>query len=531
MEQALHLKDLNFGRLDARAEFLEDLRKQGTYFQDSFLVPPNLELDDLKSGAYRFVTGLKGTGKTALLRFASISAERDGQENSFLLFKEAFSESDRRQFDAWSGVTAHEGLSELKDDVDYRDGWYWVIHHHLLDVFGNPKKDFARSFDGIGRYIKFLKSMWPEERPSVIARLALFFESASVKLSADAIGAAAEVGIKFRKQAGNTDAPRGSFLDVANKLLFSVQGRADKFINIFIDEIDISYGSKKNHVRDSKLVRDLVIAVSELNNYFLENDTPIRIICGIRSEILNTVEASGKEINKLVADYELRLSWHSHGPLANHPLIRVIEQKLLASEKAIFGQSLTGDVWGRYFPKFVQGQEIGQHLLDYSWTRPRDLVRYLNIVKRQNPRAARFTPDDFGHACAEYARESWKEIVEELQAGYMPAQLQAIRRVLTGRYWHFSMQELESRIATKANRFDDVKRLFRERTIHLVLEDLYRVGVIGNVRNTAARGEKAAWRSSWACAGFDEFNPEEDIAIHRALQPLLVGAHAEMAMG
>lgn len=96
----LKLKDLQLGSLDAKNELIEDTDEVKELFTNSYVLPPNFDLDKFYQKKNYFITGLKGTGKTALLRYISIKLEEDSNTYSkFILFK-----SDLRSRDISAGL-------------------------------------------------------------------------------------------------------------------------------------------------------------------------------------------------------------------------------------------------------------------------------------------------------------------------------------------------------------------------------------------------------------------------------------------
>ena len=70
----LTLKDLFIGKLDAKNETLVN-NKDKERFLDGFMLPENVNVESFLSGKRCFIVGLKGTGKTALLKYIKLKAE------------------------------------------------------------------------------------------------------------------------------------------------------------------------------------------------------------------------------------------------------------------------------------------------------------------------------------------------------------------------------------------------------------------------------------------------------------------------
>jgi len=71
MLKQLQLKDLFTGKVDAKNEILENTKEERNRFLESYIVPENIILNSYFTGLKYIISGLKGTGKTALLQYIS----------------------------------------------------------------------------------------------------------------------------------------------------------------------------------------------------------------------------------------------------------------------------------------------------------------------------------------------------------------------------------------------------------------------------------------------------------------------------
>ena len=89
------LKDIYTGRPDACDEIAEDGIKK---FTESFILPPSFDLQSFLGHGWCYVTGYKGTGKSALLWYIKHKVETDQKAiTGFIIFKNAYTEIKRRQ--------------------------------------------------------------------------------------------------------------------------------------------------------------------------------------------------------------------------------------------------------------------------------------------------------------------------------------------------------------------------------------------------------------------------------------------------
>lgn len=82
----LKLENVDFGAPDANAEFMLGVKSQkNPIFIDAYIAPPLSEIEKFRLGQKFLILGLKGTGKTAILRElqqkAKLQDYRDGVPN------------------------------------------------------------------------------------------------------------------------------------------------------------------------------------------------------------------------------------------------------------------------------------------------------------------------------------------------------------------------------------------------------------------------------------------------------------------
>ncbi|MGU0936938.1 hypothetical protein ACSETY_14265 [Pseudomonas aeruginosa] len=93
----LKLKDIPLGSTDAKNEVLSNSPEEIVRFVNSFVVPPALSIEKFYDKKKYYIVGLKGTGKTALLRYVSLKLEESGDsDSSFVLFKSDVDEDLRK---------------------------------------------------------------------------------------------------------------------------------------------------------------------------------------------------------------------------------------------------------------------------------------------------------------------------------------------------------------------------------------------------------------------------------------------------
>jgi len=128
----LKLKDLYLGNIDAKNELINKSTDQINLFKDSFLIPENIIIDDFLNLKKYFIYGLKGTGKTALLRYLALKANEKSETcSTFILFKSDFNEEDKKNFSRAANALIVD-IENVPDEEDFVNVWLWFFHRHIV---------------------------------------------------------------------------------------------------------------------------------------------------------------------------------------------------------------------------------------------------------------------------------------------------------------------------------------------------------------------------------------------------------------
>ena len=128
------IKELYTGKPDAKDEInFEGLDG----FIKAFVIADHFQIDSLLNGSNCFITGFKGTGKTALLFYLdNLLQERDVSAcTSFIFFKEEFTEIKRNELQALStrvlsSISVEPGA--LLDVRDFEYIWRWLFYKRIV---------------------------------------------------------------------------------------------------------------------------------------------------------------------------------------------------------------------------------------------------------------------------------------------------------------------------------------------------------------------------------------------------------------
>lgn len=210
----------------------------------------------------------------------------------------------------------------------------------------------------------------------------------------------------------------------------------------------------------------------------------------------------------------MEISWHQNkGNIQDHPLIQMLENRLASSQALdIQNEAEQNDSFLRvYFPDNVDidypRQTALNYIIDQTWGKPRDIVRLFNLIKCRYGDRTQITKALFESVRKPYSTESWEEFSNELTAKYSQTEVEAIRQVLVGSPAEFSLVRFCERIEEKAQFFPEVKVLSEKYVPATILQDLYRIGVIGT---------NSKWKRFYF-KGDPDFDPTTECVIHYPL--------------
>ncbi|WP_026653751.1 P-loop ATPase, Sll1717 family [Butyrivibrio proteoclasticus] len=510
----IKIKDLYAGKPDAKDEINFDGFDK---FYKTFVVAEHFNLDSLTDGDCCFITGFKGTGKTALLFYLEelFKKKDDSTCTSFIFFKDNFAENKKGEFSsivkrALSSVSV--GQEALINSTEFEYIWRWVFLKQIV----NDNNTFSRHLFVDNEYWRrFEKIVCQIVEPQNNRRFKI---ANSIKLattfkdSGSGTEFKPELEVDLENSKSDDYSSFVNLVDEAEKALSYVK-RTDIPYYVFVDELEAYYGDEQVFKRDLCMIRDLAFTVKRYNSFFRKlgfNNT--KFICSIRDEILNAINhfIIPKEIGKAISGFEVPLTWnYANSNSHAHPIMQILLKRIEVCERDSNENYL--DIYRRWFPEKVHDIEPANYILNNSWYKPRDMIRFLICAKNCmfNNNSA-FTTNVIDSFTKVYSEESLTEIREELLALYTTEDIDMIISCFTGFKTSFSFAELKTRIKT----------LFSGTVLGTkmvpVLNDLYRLGFIGNYLP-----ETKIYR--WSYRGDDRLILSDDwrICVHHALYSAL----------
>ena len=330
----IKIRDLYTGKPDAKDEInFEGLEE----FIKTFVVADHFQLDSLLYGNNCFITGFKGTGKTALLFYLDnkLKDEDPITCTSFIFFKEEFTDAKRDELQAisnrfLSSISVEPGA--LLNIREFEYIWRWLIFKRIVsDNEDNHRNLFVDDefWGEFERKVNQIKAPLNKKKSIIPSKIKI---AVPYKDPATLTELSPEVEVDL---GNNKGAPYQSFMlliDEAEAALAKVN-RTDIPYYIFIDELEAYYGNRQIFERDLALIRDLIFTVKRFNTIFAKSHAgKTKIICSVRSEIINAISRFivTKEINKATSGFSVPLNWiYANTSSYMHPIIQIVLKRKL----------------------------------------------------------------------------------------------------------------------------------------------------------------------------------------------------------
>lgn len=509
MNQQITLRDIYMGKPDASDEIIVDGFDS---FLNSFIMPNNFDANMMMQNTQCFITGYKGTGKTALLYYLDnfFHKENNSSVTMFIRFKQDYNEVKRSRMESQAKRIISVINIDTNVDTDNQDFeyiWTWELFKKIIEANGINKGKLFVSDENWKNFKKIIQKIEKDTNiyKYVIAPRFSFDVESTQSGSFSAGIKAEEVERKSAYQ---------QFVDLVDEAyeLFRLVERTKVPFYIFMDELEAYYGNDTIFKRDLRLIRDLIFTIKKINLVFWKDgNRNSKIISALRTEIRNAINnfIISKEVNKVLGGFEYILKWNYHNTNSiEHPIMKILLRRIQMAELRIGNNFDESTVFHKWFPdNQIYDENVISYILNNTWNKPRDIVRLLTVISNDiSGGKSAFSIDVFEKIKKDYSIESLREIREEMLSLYSVENIEDIFSVLKGFRVTFTLDELKIRIMREFS-----KSIFAD-SIETALNNLYRLGIIGNYSEMS---KSYHWQHR-----DDEgplFTEEWQLRIHRAL--------------
>lgn len=476
------IKDIYAGKPDAK----DEIETEGMDpFFENYVVPSNFNINAITDGSGAFVTGYKGTGKTAILFYIEkyLRKKDDSTLSSFIFFKGDYSDSKKQEMEILAKRLT--SIISIGNDVvlsgtDFEYIWRWLFYSRFI----KDNQDYNYGiFENNDSWIQFEKKMkqidiGKRKGLSIPPKLSLSLPISDT-LTQATISPTFEIDFKDSKM--EESASYRTFIQIIDDAdeLFKNLKRTDIPYFIFVDELEAYFGDETVFKRDLRLIRDLIFTAKKMNMVFAQNKkVKTKIVCSVRTEIINAINrfVVTKELNKVISGFEVPLIWdYTNTNSYNHPIIKILTSRISYGEKKLGNSLSEQEIIKKWFPEKIGSSDAATYILNNCWCKPRDIVRL--ITSAQNCLAAdnsSFSQKTIDMSKKHYSQDSLTELKEELRALYSPEEINSIITCLTGFKRVFSIDELHQRVDKY------YPHIIAKKNLSDILSDLYRIGFVGN---------------------------------------------------
>lgn len=482
----IRLKDIYIGNTNGDDEANHSNFKE-LFYKD------NEKYDELLNDSLKFiVSGQKGSGKTILGRY--IQAEVNSQDNSVCTIIN-------------KNVVTFQKLIELGPahlDVDeYTSFFKWVVYREIskciigknINFLNRDEMSFFKNASDAMKYkssLRNLKSFFNVRYQKGNYKC----DSYTTEDQLGGSGSIESVIINYKsslnalkKKAKKYDCKKyyECLLEVQNWILTCLS-----YLNVIIilDDLDELELKLDDSSTSAKFLLRLIEAINEVNILFNENNIKkSKCIILMRSDILQEINKHSSNLSKIRDDKEVNLYWidkHYNFPY-EHVLMEMILNKIRVSCSKLSDLS-NEELYKALFPEKIDNKDMVRYIIDYSFGRPRDFIRYLQIVIREYPNESKITSSMIAHCKKDYSDKFCSELYNEL---YIHLDNEYVDQLLS----------LLKDLRKKSFDYTTIERFYEENredypkitSIKTAIENLYKYSIIGN---TWKKGEQS--RFSWA---------------------------------
>lgn len=379
----------NFGSTDADSDDLLDLAFQS---HEAYV----------EAIAHRkpLVVGRKGSGKTAIFRKIIRTRQHD-----VFAYGHTFSEY------PWHHHNL-QGMVGVPEEQRFTHSWRYLILMTLAKILLNQDGSqpwSEEAMDGLSKIERFVVDSYGTRDPDVTQ---LFTPGKRLRIKPHLkLAGLVDASIDL-ESVPVSDLPK-LFQEVNRSIAEAVAACLNPAHSYYICFDELDKGFDPNDNRYSQMLTGLLLAATTLNNAFRQANKRTSIILCLRDDIYRTLQFEDK--NKLTENFMSVIEWDS--PRTKWTLRALLERRFGVALEA--GDSLPWDSVFDEAQEMPGRQSKYKHLLDRTFRRPRDAIKFANEVLLAYKAHGGNTDGKFGNkdiiaARAPYSDYLLKELADEI---------------------------------------------------------------------------------------------------------------------
>ncbi|CUH89874.1 hypothetical protein PH5382_03827 [Phaeobacter sp. CECT 5382] len=471
-----NISHIDFGPRDARHAATHDAFNEDL-FKRIYVDPFGIDKRDYYKGNKSFVFGLKGSGKSAFLKYMEIE-KRSSAHTRFVYFSDSLQE-----LNGEGGGTNILATSTDFEGIENYDE-YWQSFIYLLISKVLFESDHSRH----KKLLQFVRGQSSGDAGGLLK--GILSKAPTMERWAAEISKAPSFKLE------------GGFENIANlEHLFSSvthilsERPPQKPIYLFVDELEITFENKAQFDRDVNIGASLVRIIRKLNEDFRSKSIPVYICCAIRKEVSERI--LGGDSAKIVSDLGNEISWQrtskvNDDPEFAHPLLDIIIRRIFYANRPggrFMSKEDAAGVVKQYFPFFNargSGRFTQGSLLDLTTYRPRDMSILFNEAKKIDGKRNFFKADTFKRLIRKPLREAmWSDYTEALRSRFSARQMEVFKKVFFRLPRRFKFSDFLTALDDFSEDPDMAEMLdgFKATDWANILKELYVLGAIGNIES------------------------------------------------
>ncbi|AKA71496.1 P-loop ATPase, Sll1717 family [Clostridium scatologenes] len=476
----MKLEDYQFGFADAAKEYtlIPEI------FEKAFYDPKGIVDKLINKWAFMLV-GRKGVGKSAFS--AKIQSLSQAEANGLFSYQMQLNDFEFSTF----------AKTSVDNDVigtqKYKNSWEFILTLTIYKIiYNNLKINEINTFNEMVELLKdlgFPININYKRNITTLSKLKV-----GVNVGAFDIALENKFGIKPRSFLERISILNEKMLNVLTEICFN-----DRKIIILIDGVDDILRFKKNQL---EILSSLIRSVDYLNDKFIKNKLPIKIILFIREDIICSV--TDPDINKIKRDGSIVLSWCNR--LDDLKSIVKLRFKLSGIQ-----EDNLESWWESIFPRRIRYRDSWTFMLEHTLYKPRDVLQFLKCCQENYPEKETLTFSEMQSALKIYSRDYFIEEMKNEITGFVNDELINILPSVFGKIGKKSFNYIELKVIINNQ---PLSRQYDDSDVKSLLQLLFESGYMGQIIKTGKGKESVIFKYRNITASIDY---EQKFIIHRGL--------------
>lgn len=268
--------------------------------------------------------------------------------------------------------------------------------------------------------------------------------------------------------ASRNQIPIGHFNSIAADALLE-HSRENK-VYLFFDELVVSTLKTKSDEFNIRLamIRDLVRAIAEMNDFFCKYSMDFHVITNLRPEVRNEINRQDAEISKVIDDNDVPLEWHRNAD-AQSGIFTILRSKIQHGLSPALSENTVDSLLPKTIDFGGTRTTFERFVLNQSWLRPRDMIRLLKCYAKINPDHFAISSEGVKDSLNEYSRISANDLFDEIVISFSISNPERLPRMLRRRVYQ-TLDELKL----------DISRTVQVDNIDMFIDAMFYAGIILN---------------------------------------------------